>query len=266
MATDEKPAEVPEISPAESMEAIYRIADPSGLIFRDGDDPEVEGPIVPYGEWSEVDSVIEGHFMERFAAGSLTKSLTESFSRVKGYFEHGKSRMFDRTPIMEIRQTWDTEKSSFFRAGLLNGLPEWMVDGIRKGLYGVSLGAQPIQVQRTRRPEASDFNPKGLEERTYTELRVHDISLTPAPHYDTPVVLRSITDELAIGTLVQHPDRLLELIRQANEPQHSEPAISATPAPVIEDGIADAETKGSRRTRPTRDYLSDEEGDQPWRL
>ena len=263
MATDEKPAEEPETSPAENVieeTRIYRISDPSALIFRDGDDPQVEGPIVPYGKWTEVDSVIEGHFMERFAAGSLTKSLTESFNRVKGYFEHGKSRMFDRTPIMEISETWDTETAPFFRARLLNGLPEWMVDGIRKGLYGTSLGASPIQVQRERRPKASDHNPKGIEERTYTELRVSDISLTPAPHYDTPVVLRSITDELAVEALVQRPDRLLELIRQANatEPQHSEPA----PAEPEE---GPEEEKESRRTRARHDYLSTEEG-ASWRL
>jgi hypothetical protein len=217
---------------------IYRVSNPATLIFRDQEDPEVEGPIVPYGQWSEVNSVIEGHFLERFAPGSLRKSLTESVSRVKGYFEHGRSQMFDRTPIMDIRRTWETDSAPYYTAGLLKGLPEWMHDGIRKGLYGTSVGATPVQVSRDQSPQPSEHNPDGIEERTYTEVRVHDISLTPAPHYDGAVVLRSITDELAVGTLVKHPDRLLQLIRESQNdgaaapqqdhepsgPQHSEEA------------------------------------------
>ena len=242
---------------------IYRVSAPSALVFRDEDDPQVEGPIVPYGQWSEVDSAIEGHFLERFAAGSLTKSLSEGFNKVKGYFEHGRSRMFDRTPIMEINETWDTEQAPMFRARLLNGLPEWMVDGIRKSLYGASLGASVMKVQRDRRPKQSDHNPAAIEERTYTEVRVHDISLTPAPHYDTAVVLRSITDELAVGALVQNPEQLLELIRQANktEPQHSEPETEEKQEPET---AASPESEESRRT-PSRDYLSTTEGES-WLL
>jgi phage head maturation protease len=242
---------------------IYRVSAPSALIFRDEDDPQVEGPIVPYGKWSLVDSAIEGPpFMERFAAGSLTKSLTESFNKVKGYFEHGRSRMFDRTPIMEINETWDTTDAPMFRARLLNGLPEWMVDGIRKNLYGASLGASVMKVQRERRPKQSEHNPGGLEERTYTEVRVHDISLTPAPHYDTAVVLRSITDELAVGALVQNPEQLLDLIRQANnhEPQHSEPETEGKQEPET---AASAESEESRRT-PSRDYLTTTTEGETW--
>jgi hypothetical protein len=121
-----------------------------------------------------------------------------------------------------------------------------MHDGIRKGLYGTSVGATPIQVSRDQSPQPSEHNPDGLEERTYTEVRVHDISLTPAPHYDGAVVLRSITDELAVGTLVKHPDRLLQLIRESQ----NDGAAAPVGEPDPEDGPQHSEEAQPRREEP----------------
>jgi phage head maturation protease len=247
----------------------YRIAPATSLVFReDGDTPTVEGMVVPYNEWSEVDSVLEGHFLERFAPASLKKTFAESFKRMKGYFEHGRSKMFDRAPIMDIQETWETDAGAFFRANLLSGLPDFMVDGLRKGLYGASLGARPIVVEREKKPQASDYNPAGLEERTYKELRAFDISLTPSPHYENAtVMLRSITDELAVEALVKEPERLLQLLRETQEaePPHSEPEEPEAPEAEAEpEPEPEPEPEGSRAT-PSVDYLSDSK-EEAWQL
>lgn len=259
-------------------EPFYRVAPPADLVLReDGAEPIVEGMVVPYGQWSEVDSVIEGHFMERFAPGSLAKTFSETVRRMKGYFEHGRSKMFERAPVMDIRETWETDEGAFFRAALLDGIPGFIVDGIRKGLYGASIGATPVQVDRSR-PGKSDYNPRGLEERTYKELRASDISLTPHPHYEAAtVMMRSVTDDLEIKRLFQAgPDRFLELLRESQaveeaEPEHSQPEEPEAPqepeAPEApEDQPADEpEAEGSRTTRHVKDYLADESEDT-WRV
>lgn len=271
------------------MTQLYRISPPSALIFRDEDGEQtVEGVVVPYGQWSEVDSVMEGHFLERFAAGSLRKSFSEGFSRVKGYFAHGKSSLFDRAPVMELREAWEDGNAAYFRANLLRGLPEWMIDGLRRGLYGASLGAEPVKVERTRYPKRSQHNPQGIEERTYRELRAYDISLTPAPHYEqATVMLRSITDDLTVKELLKDPDALVELLRRATEteaePTHSEPTaeVEEAPAPPEDpeqveetepeenpdepEPEPDQEPEGSRATQPPTDYLADET-EEEWRL
>lgn len=276
-----------------SEQTFYRVSTPE-LIVRneDSDTPIVEGMVVPYGQWSEVDSIMEGRFIERFAAGSLTKSFAESFRRVKGYFEHGLDRVFGRAPIMDIQETWETDEGAFFRAQLLKGLPDYMLDGIRRGLYGASLGAKelPGKTDRVRWPRPSDYNPKGIEERTYRELRANDISLTPRPHYEeAAVMMRSITDDLRVlegqeglDRLIvarmaeQEPDRLLEILRstaevQEAEPEHSQPEEPEAPqepeAPEApEDQPADEpEAEGSRTTRHVKDYLADESEDT-WRV
>jgi phage head maturation protease len=244
---------------------LYRQAASDRLVYRDEGEQVVEGMVVPLDEWSEVDSVIEGHFMERFAAGSLTKTFAEQVKRMKGYFEHGHSRLFGPMPIMDIRETWVTDTGGFFRADLLDEVPDMLKGGLRRGLYGASLGAKVIKMTRNRRPGKSDHNPEGIEERTYTEVRAFDISLTPRPHYPTALVaLRSITDHLLIERLLEDPRRLLEVIaersettaeKETTEPQHSGREEQAEPAP-----------QRSRSTQPSHDYLRPQEGARPWRL
>lgn len=266
-----------------SESTFYRVSPPSNLIFRDeGGDATVEGMVVPFNEWVEIDNILEGHFLERFSPGSLKKTFSESMRNVKGRFEHGRSKMFERAPIMEIQEAWETSKGAFFRANLLDGLPGWMIDGLRRGLYGASIGAEPVVVERTRRPQISAENPNGLEERTYRELRAYDISLTPSPTYESAmVVLRSITDELVMQELVKEPERLLELLRSTQEqmqeeveaePTHSEPEepeaeeIKSGENVPLDEPKPEPEQEGSRVTQqPTKDYLSDEK-EETWQL
>lgn len=244
----------------EPVQRLYRAAPPDLLIFREEGEPTIEGRVVPFNQWSEVNSVVEGHFMERFATGSLSKTIAERASELKVYFEHGKSRLFDSQPIAVLREAWEQPDGGYFRAGLLEGLPELFRDGLRRGLYGASIGAEVIKMDRNRRPGKSEHNPLGLEERTYKELRAFDYSITPRPHYaSATVALRSITDDLLIERLLQEPDRLLELItrrdKHETEPQHSQPEKREEPV-----------SEGSRSTQPHRDYLAPREGEPSWRL
>jgi hypothetical protein len=169
----------------------------------------------------------------------LRLALQAVLHRLKGYFDHGKSRTFDRAPVMEIKETWETEAGAFFRASLLDGIPSYIVDGIRRGLYGASLGAEPIDVDVDRFPQRSAHNPKRLEERTYRELRAFDISLTASPAYESATVALRAKDYLG--------DDSDAIVRVALEPVH----FLAAPL--------------SRRDYipfPARDYLAEED----WRL
>lgn len=253
---------------------IYRYL-PADVVYRQDDDGSetIESKIVPFNEWLEVDSIFEGNFMERFAPGSLKKTFKENLNRIRVYFEHGFSKVYDSQPIAEVLRAWEEPDAGWFRASLLDGLPELLLSGIRRGQYGASIGARIVKVETNDSPKPSVYNPKGLEERTYTEVQAHDFSITPRPAYgSTSVSMRSITDELAIEKLIQNPERLLQLIRSAQveapeeepeaepaeeaeeaEPEHSEPGPPEEPE----------EPEASRPTQPVPDYLAEEE-EESW--
>src|SRR6266516_346994 len=50
----------------------------------------MSGPFVPFDEWIEVDSLLEGHFMESFAPGSVDKSIYERRDKMRAILHHGR--------------------------------------------------------------------------------------------------------------------------------------------------------------------------------
>jgi hypothetical protein len=104
----------------------------------------VAGMLVPCGRWTEVRNSAEGHFLERWAYGSLRSSFAERMrSRVRGYFEHGKSAIYGRQAIMDLTRVWEESSGAWYEADLLDGLPPYLIDGLKRGLYGTSIGAVP---------------------------------------------------------------------------------------------------------------------------
>jgi hypothetical protein len=225
--------------------------------------------------------------MERFAAGSLKKTLRENIARIRVYFEHGFSQKYDSEPIADLLRAWEEPDSAWFRASLLDGVSDLLRSGLRRGLYGASVGARIVKADVNVNPGASAHNPKGLEERTYTEVQAHDFSITPRPAYaSTSVSLRSITDELAVEKLVQRPERLLEILREVQEaePEHSPPEgeeaeqpeppedpestepVDPEEKPDEPEQPAEPEPEGSRATQPPPiDYLAEHE-EEEWQL
>lgn len=263
------------------MSVIYRW-NPGNVVLRQDEDGSetIDSMVVPFNEWIEVDSVFEGNFVERFAPGSLKKTLRENMRRIRVYFEHGFSKLYDSQPIADLQRAWEEPDAAWFTATLLDGLPDVLLSGLRRGLYGASIGAQIVKVETNENPEPSDHNPKGLEERTYTEVQAHDFSITPRPAYaSTSVSLRSITDELAVEQFLQHHrggERLLEILReiQEAEPTHLEPtapdADGDSPPEPEQPGEPQPEAdpdqpEGSRATQPPPDYLADNK-EEEWLL
>jgi HK97 family phage prohead protease len=254
-------------------ELVYRASDPEAMSFRDdGDAAVLEGRMMPYDEWTEVNSAIEGHFMERFAPGALAKSMTERAGRIRALFEHGLDAVLGRQTIATIEGLRDEPDGAYYRATLLNGLPPLLVSGLRANLYGSSIRFAPLKWDRVRSPKASEHNPNRLPEHTIREAYIKEFSVVTFPQYEGATAsIRSITDELAARQLAGNPARLLEILEELkdrheppndvgdndqDEPDHSEPPAQADPAVG----------KGSRSTQPSRDYLQPKKEEPSWRL
>jgi len=238
-------------------ELAYRATEPAEMHFRDEGDggPVIEGRMMPYDEWTEVSSSVEGHFMERFATGALAKTMTEQATRIRMLWEHGMDSMLGKQTIAAIESFREEPDGAYYRAGLLDGLPALLVSGLKRGLYGSSIRFKPIKWDRVKFPKRSEGNPDGIEERTVREAFVRELSVVTFPQYAGATAhVRSLTDEFAAKQLLGDPSRLLEMLKTPAEPQHSE----------REEPLEAPEP--SRSTQPVHDYLQPEEDDQSWRL
>ena len=221
-------------------EMMYRASDPAEMSVRsEGDTLTMEGRMMPYGEWTEVRSYAEGHFLERFAPGSLAKTIAEQSPRIRALFEHGMDVTMGRQAIAAIEEMREEDDGAHFRASLLDGLPNLIVSGLRRGLYGSSIRFTPLKMDRVRSPRPSVHNPDGLEERTVREASMREFSVTAFPVYAGATAhVRSITDEILLGRFADDPARLEEMIafmeskRTIVEP---DPPEDTTPPPAEPD-------------------------------
>lgn len=252
-------------------ELVYRATDPAEMRMREEPDapPVLEGRMMPYDEWTEVNSAVEGHFLERFAPGSLGKTMRERAHRIRALFEHGLD-FLGRQPIATIEEFDERDDGAYYEATLLRGLPDLLVDGLRHGQYGSSIRFRPVpgKWDRNRKPEASDHNPEGIPEHTIREAYVLEFSVVTFPQYEGATAhVRSLTDEVHARQLLGNPERLIEIIRATSEPQHSgreepEPEPQEDPAAAPPASVP----QRSRSTQPTRKYLTPQEAEPTWRI
>lgn len=250
--------ETEEVESLSGGELVYRAADPVEMTFKaEAAGSVLEGRMMPYLEWTEINSTLEGHFMERFAPGALTKSIAERGSRIRALFEHGLDSSFGNQPIAMIDEMRDEEDGAHYRASLLEGLPWLLLSGLRRGLYGSSIRYWPVKWDRIRSPRSSDHNPDGLPEITVREAGFREFSVVTFPQYAGATArIRSETDEVAAKQLLGDPKRLLEIIATTTtEPQHSG-----------REEQTESVSQRSRSTQPTHDHLKLEPEVTPWRL
>jgi HK97 family phage prohead protease len=143
----------------------------------------VEGRAMPYNEWTTINSLSEGRFLERFAPSAFVAQLREGFGAVRVMFEHGDDKLLGRQIVAKLSSLTDLPDGLYFRAELLRGLPELVVAGIRAGLYGTSVRFSPVETARERFPQRSDHNPLRLPEATILEARLREVSLVAFPAY-----------------------------------------------------------------------------------
>lgn len=155
------------------------------------------GRMATFGVWAEVNSQVEGHFMERVAPGAFTKTFKENRSRMQVIFDHGLDRAIGRKPLGPLEQILEDERTIDYQSALLDtSYNKDLLPALRAGLMGSSYRFDTIKDSWRRRPGKSEHNPQGLPERTVLEAKVIELGPTPFPVYaETSAGVRSLTDE-----------------------------------------------------------------------
>jgi signal peptide peptidase SppA len=157
------------------------------------------GSFGPFNQWVEINSLIEGHFMERFAAGCFAKNFREGRDRMRCLFRHGRDPQLGDKVLGKIRDLVEGEESAHYEVALFRGLEQeapLLMEGLRAGEYGSSHRFGVAKQQFVARPPRSAHNPDGLPECTVTEAFVRDFGPCTFPVYKgMEASIRSATDD-----------------------------------------------------------------------
>lgn len=184
-------------------------AQPHGIEMREDAEgaPLMRGHFAVFDEWTEINSGYEGNFLERIAPGAFKKTLTETTPKV--LFNHGHDVMGDQ--ILGVPKTLEEDdRGAYYEVELFDGVPQLIRDGLKANQYGSSFRFRVMREDVRDHPEKSDYNPKGLPERTIKEAQVFEFGPVSFPAYAGATAgMRSMTDRYLaerIGLTQETPD------------------------------------------------------------
>jgi HK97 family phage prohead protease len=180
-------------------DSLVRATQPFELVRADGEAlPTLHGRGAVYGEWTEINSRMEGHFMERFAPGAFAKTIREQRDKIRCLFNHGQDPSIGMKPLGPITDLSERADGVHYEVQLLDtDYNRSLIPGLQAGLYGSSFRFGIVGKQDERKRVS---NPHGILERTITEAYMRELGPTPFPAYDsTTAGIRSLTDEFVLG-------------------------------------------------------------------
>jgi hypothetical protein len=190
--------------------------------------PTMTGHFSTFNTWYEVDSVFEGHFLERVGPKAFDKTITESSGQMKVLYDHGQDPTIGNKilgPIEELRtdRTGPRYTVPLFDTSYNRDL----APGLEAGVYGSSFRFTVEKDTWDHSPTASLDNPAGIPERTITEARVYEFGPVTFPANPKATVnARSTTDVFYQRS--RDPEGFETLLRSAQRART--PQGAATPS------------------------------------
>jgi HK97 family phage prohead protease len=216
---------------------LYRALMPGPELRDDGDGgmPTLAGHFAVFNEWTEVDSVFEGRFLERIAPGAFAKTIAEGKAGMKVLFQHGRDPQIGDKPLGPIRSLVEDKTGAAYEVPLLDtSYNRDLLPGLKAGLYGASFRFKVTREDFNDTPKRSAYNPDGLPERTITEAAVREFGPVTFPAYSGATAgVRSLTDEFLFERMLRDPDKLRQLIQFLPEAERQDTEDLSTLAEMI---------------------------------
>ena len=149
-----------------------------------------------FDAWYEVDSMYEGHFMERVAPGAYADTIASDRASMRVTLNHGRDPQAGDKPLGPIRELEEDDTGARYEVGLLDtSYNRDILPGLKAGLYGASMRFSVQAEDWDRSPEVSEYNPDAIPERTITKARVMEFGPVTFPaNADATAGVRSLTD------------------------------------------------------------------------
>jgi HK97 family phage prohead protease len=205
------------------------------------------GRMVNFNVWAEVNSRIEGHFMERVAPGAFTKTFTENRSRMKIIYDHGQDAHIGRNSLGPLEDVIEDQSGIDYSGALIDTdyNRDRILPQLRAGVLGSSYRFDTVKDTLKQRPGRSAHNPDGLPEVTILEAKVIELGPTPFPVGEgTSAGVRSLTDEYLAHLIYPNGSPIALPVEPEASPQSD---TESRAAPVV--------VPVTKRFRNREDYL-----------
>lgn len=190
-----------------------------GVEYRDASSADdglglMTGEFSRFNEWTEINSSWEGNFLERIGPSAFDKTFAENRNNMRVLYDHGHDPSIGNKPLGPIRDLRSTDTGAYYEVPLFDtSYNRDLLPALKAGQLGASFRFKVVREDWNKTPERSEFNPRGLPERTIVEAKVMEFGPVTFPAYaGASAGVRSMTDEFITAELFGDQERLRALL------------------------------------------------------
>ena len=216
--------------------------------------PTMEVRFSTFDTWYEIDSWWEGEFLEKTVKGAFAQTIKEDRDSVKVLYDHGFDYQIGNKVLGPIDDLREDPDSPIGEVPLFDTqYNRELLPGLEAGVYGSSFRFKVTGETWDDEPGVSDYNPRGLPERTITKVRLFEFGPVTFPaNPESTAKLRSLTDsyyERLMPRDVQAYDAALRAVGRSKPDFTGRPGARSTGG-----GDTDVESQGGNASeRSNRD-------------
>jgi HK97 family phage prohead protease len=146
--------------------------------------PTMVGHFARFNEWTEINSLFEGRFLERVARRAFVKTFRENRGSMRVVFSHGQDASIGLKPLGTIKELREDDVGAYYEVPLFDtSYNRDLLPGLEAGQFGASFRFQTLRQTLTTRPPRSAHNPERLPETTLDEVKVREFGPCTFPAY-----------------------------------------------------------------------------------
>jgi hypothetical protein len=183
----------------------------------DGSIGLLSGHFSTFGDWYRVCSMWEGDFMEQCAKGFTLDTIAEDRSGMRVLFDHGFDPQLGNKVLGPIQDLREDGTGPYYEVPMFDtSYNRDLLPGLKSGVYGASFRMRVTGEAWDDEPDPSDYNPKGIPERTITQARVMEFGPVTFPaNPAASASVRSATDGYYEGLRMRDVRAFDDAVRSA---------------------------------------------------
>jgi phage head maturation protease len=148
------------------------------------------GRFVSAGEWAEIRSEREGHFLEQVSQRAFAVSIHNDRDTIRVLYHHGRDPFIGTRVLGTIRSL---EPDTSYEVDLFDvDYARSLVPGLKAGVYGTSFWARVLRDEIEPKPQRTSWNPNRLPQVRIVKADLVEFGPTPTPAYKGTTATTSV--------------------------------------------------------------------------
>lgn len=195
--------------------AVAPIPEPDGTEDTAPGGSTLYGHFAVFNAWTEINSWMEGRFIERIAPGAFAATFASRANQIRVLYDHGNDPTIGNKPLGTPLVLREDTTGAYYEVELFSAdYVEELKPALAAGQMGASFRFRVMAEEWVTPSESTSWNPEKLDERTITAVELYEFGPVTFPAYaEATAGLRSATDHFA-ERLLHDPVALARFIER----------------------------------------------------